>query len=475
MLKKFICFGLVFCLFMVLGTSVFAKDISVLSFSDTGFLRSDIDARFEKKSGFSADDYLLYCTCQPASGKIQFDYISKSSGISYIKYDELYIYGYAYDNLGNQIPHENLNLYSFYYHPDLDQFLNLSGKDLCAWDVIYDCTDLDVYSSENVIIYDGSYSNLPEREILLNITYDDKYSKASFSATLSNSREGDKLYYSTLIDARNNLINPIEVIYDSIYVVNSSRNGMLFFQVIDSEGNTTCSKSVYLKSLDNFNANNFDVSIESMSYSLSDYWVKVSGKYTDSIEGSYYDCYVSYTLSDTKDSYAGLNLDGLINYEMEEAHAYSQDTFYNFNPNTDFWGFHTTVKNVNCSIIFKFVNKETGYTCGYKRVDFVISSAQNPLYPQYGSVSNVDSYYKEDDSEDSTYEEDNTNSGVSGLNTSFNSSIGVGSISSIIKGQGEVFSTIRLVLSYFPDWITSPITFFLSSIVVIAIIKKIIE
>lgn len=64
---------------------------------------------------------------------------------------------------------------------------------------------------------------------------------------------------------------------------------------------------------------------------------------------------------------------------------------------------------------------------------------------------------------------------MSGLNTSFNSSLGIGSITSIIRGQGEVFNTIRLVLSYFPDWITSPITFFISSIVTIAIIKKIIE
>ena len=92
-----------------------------------------------------------------------------------------------------------------------------------------------------------------------------------------------------------------------------------------------------------------------------------------------------------------------------------------------------------------------------------------------GSISDVKPYFKDNDSEDSVFEEDSSNIGMSGLNTSFNSSLGIGSITSIIRGQGEVFNTIRLVLSYFPDWITSPITFFISSIVTIAIIKKIIE
>lgn len=389
MFKKVTFIGLLFCLFVTIGTSVFASSgLNVFNFYETsGITREYVDSKFEGMSGKNADDYVMYITAYLAddgpAGNYYFQYIPKSTGISYINFSSVENRAIAYDNSGVEIPFDNLNVYGFYYLESARGYLPLPKTSVFYfYDVIFSESDLDIYY-DGVLCHDGSYSNLPAPQIILDVTYDDVYSKAIFSADVSNAREGDKLYYSTLVDARNNLINPIEVKYGSIYTVNANRNGMLFFHLLDSDGNLVCAESVYLKSLDNFDADNFDISMESMTASMYNYWVRVKGKYTDSIEGSYYDCYVSYTLSDTKNTYAGLNLDGLTNIESDEASAYSQDTFYSFNPSIDFFDVHTTTKNVNVSVIFKFVNKETGYTCGYKRVDFVVSSAQNPLYPQY--------------------------------------------------------------------------------------------
>ena len=389
MFKKVTFIGLLFCLFVTIGTSVFASSgFNVLNFYETsGITREYVDSKFEAMSGYNSEDYVMYINSSPRSdgelpGVFYFQYIPKSTGISYLDFSSSQQRLIAYNSNDVEIPYDNLNCYGFYYSKSMGGYLGLPGGSLYCYSIMYSESDLDIYY-DGVLCHDGSYSNLPAPQIILDVTYDDVYSKAIFSADVSNAREGDKLYYSTLVDARNNLINPIEVKYGSIYTVNANRNGMLFFHLLDSDGNLVCAESVYLKSLDNFDSDNFDISMESMTASMYNYWVRVKGKYTDSIEGSYYDCYVSYTLSDTKNTYAGLNLDGLTNIESDEAIAYSQDTFYAFNPSIDFFDVHTTTKNVNVSVIFKFVNKETGYTCGYKRVDFVVSSAQNPLYPQY--------------------------------------------------------------------------------------------
>ena len=381
MFKKVTFIGLLFCLFVTIGTSVFAA-ISVNS--SCLISRESMDNFFLSKYNVDISDYDFVCTSAStgsAPAYVYFGYIPKSlNAKSMVMAKGDYIYFLDADN--KLICYYNdSRIYRFMYdsgnysdHSSVSSFYVLSNH------ILYDTTELDVYDGDGNLIHEGLKK---EREILLNITYDDTYSKAIFSAEVLNAQDGDKLYYSTLIDARNNLINPIEMKYNSIYTVNASRNGMVFFQVIDSEGTTVCSESIYLKSLDGFTSDKFDISMESITASMYDYWVRVKGKYTDSIEGSYYDCYVSYTLSDTKNTYAGLNLDGLTNIDSEEARAYAQDTFYAFNPSIDFFDVHTTTKNVNVSVIFKFVNKETGYTCGYKRVDFVVSSAQNPLYPQY--------------------------------------------------------------------------------------------
>lgn len=396
MFKKVTFIGLLFCLFVTIGTSVFASSLEIRASSDYFSLtRDELDSAFESNYledngiSVSADDYVMYSFTYNSNHA--FIYIPKSSGISYLdtsfirnsSVGNMYVV-YAYDSFGNQLDSSTIGAYELSCRTaNTSSFSGFNLSSLYVWSCIYDISDIDFYCYGDTLLYDGDYSYLGVREILLNITYDDTYSKAIFSAELLNAQDGDKLYYSTLVDARNNLINPIEMKYNSIYTVNASRNGMVFFQVIDSEGTTVCSESIYLKSLDGFTSDKFDISMESMTASMYDYWVRVKGKYTDSIEGSYYDCYVSYTLSDTKNTYAGLNLDGLTNIESEEARAYAQDTFYAFDPSIDFFDVHTTTKNVNVSVIFKFVNKETGYTCGYKRVDFVVSSAQNPLYPQY--------------------------------------------------------------------------------------------
>lgn len=75
-----------------------------------------------------------------------------------------------------------------------------------------------------------------DKKIVYEVTYDEDNTKAKINASIKNSTEGDKLYYSTLgykLDGK--LLSPIEIAQDSISFIPVSKNGLIHLQALDSE------------------------------------------------------------------------------------------------------------------------------------------------------------------------------------------------------------------------------------------------
>lgn len=126
----------------------------------------------------------------------------------------------------------------------------------------------------------------------------------------------------------------------------------------------------------------------------------------------------------------------------------------------------TDSKDFTGYIIYRITNKETGQVVCIKKITLTGSRS--------GTNITGSTIY---DSEDDYNNNANGKSDFSGVinDNPYNSDSSTDTITSIIKGNNDILSTINYLLGLFPAWLTGPILFFLSSIVVIAIIKKIIS
>lgn len=120
-----------------------------------------------------------------------------------------------------------------------------------------------------------------------------------------------------------------------------------------------------------------------------------------------------------------------------------------------------------CDVYFRIINKSTGEIVHIKKVNFTGSGTSI-------SSSNVTNYDSTQDFDNNNGYSDNTGVSVGGssLGSSYSNT---DSVMQIIQGEGDVFDTIKTILNMFPSWITTPIFFFLSSLITIAIIKKLLD
>lgn len=212
-----------------------------------------------------------------------------------------------------------------------------------------------------------------------------------------------------------------------------------------------------------FDSKNLQVELESDFIEKSLYATLFS-KYTD-VTGTllngtswYYnlECKLDFSEVDSNEDFIFKHNDKVFELSDSYFSVSSGDTIRILTDSNNFTGY----------ITYRVTNKETGQVVLIKKITVTGTATGS-------NITGSTIYENDTDYTDNTNGKEDYSSIIN--NNPYNSVSNTDSIMDIINGNNETISTITYILELFPDWLTGPILFFISSIVVIAIIKKIIE
>lgn len=185
--------------------------------------------------------------------------------------------------------------------------------------------------------------------------------------------------------------------------------------------------------------------------------------YTD-ITGTLLNNYVWYYDIECKFDLASTNKDDdwfRAMYDSKSLDNYSE--YFNFGSGKTL-RIYRGLEDFTGDIWFRIINKSTGEIVHIKKIS--ISGKKDTT-----DISDVTIFDTEED-----VNNNNGTSNSTGVTDNTINNFGTNdSITDLLNGQGDVLSTIKNILNMFPSWLTGPILFFLSSLVIIAIIKKILD